>query len=69
MSLQVKVTPTFMLFRGCTADGAPDCVHSLTGINEGNLRRAVVDHLRPGEAGSQPPESESEASEPAGSSP
>jgi hypothetical protein len=53
MELQVKVTPTFMLFRGRTEAGEPARVHSLTGINEANLRRAVLDHLEPGEAGAE----------------
>jgi len=53
MELQVKVTPTFMLFRGRTEAGEPARVHSLTGISEANLRRAVLDHLQPGEAGAE----------------
>lgn len=35
---QVKVTPTFMLFRNS------DLVHTVSGINESNLRAAVEEH-------------------------
>ncbi|KAK9838109.1 hypothetical protein WJX81_001734 [Elliptochloris bilobata] len=37
MELQIKVTPTFKLYRGRTEAGASECVHSLTGINEGSV--------------------------------
>ena len=67
MDMQIKVTPTFKLFRGRTEAGAPACVQALTGINEGNLRRAVLDHLRPGEAGAEPAEAAAGAEPMAGS--
>ena len=67
MDMQIKVTPTFKLFRGRTEAGAPACVQSLTGINESNLRRAVLDHLRPGEAGAEP-EDAAAGAEPVGTS-
>ena len=68
MDLQIKVTPTFKLFRGQTEAGAPACVQSLTGINETNLRRAVLDHLRPGEAGADAEPADAAAgAEPVGS--
>ena len=35
---QVKVTPTFMLFRN------HELIHTVSGINEGNLRTAVDEH-------------------------
>ena len=51
MNMQVSVTPTFKLYRGRTHADAPACVQSLTGFNEENLHRAVLCHMRPGEAG------------------
>ena len=38
MEMQVKVTPTFMLYRGGQR------VHSICGINEDNLRTAIQEY-------------------------
>ena len=40
MSMQIKVTPTFCLYRGM------DVVRMVTGINEDNLRAAVKEELQ-----------------------
>lgn len=45
MDSEVKVTPTFKLYRG------NDCVLTLAGTNEKKLRSAIAQHLMPLEAG------------------
>jgi hypothetical protein len=45
ISMKVKVTPTFVLFRN------GESVHSHGGVNERNLHRAVQAHLLETEAG------------------
>ncbi|MEW5299712.1 MAG: hypothetical protein WDW38_004233 [Sanguina aurantia] len=45
MDSEVKVTPTFKLYRGS------DCVLTLAGTNEKKLRSAIAQHLMPLEAG------------------
>lgn len=48
ISMGIKVTPTFKLFRGNSN------VATTTGVNENNLKEAVMAHLMPHEAGWQP---------------
>lgn len=45
MDSEVKVTPTFRLYRGS------ECVATLLGTNEKKLRMAIAEHLTPMEAG------------------
>ena len=47
ISMQIKVTPTFCLYRGM------DVVRTVTGINEDNLRGAVKEELSAQQGGRQ----------------